>query len=146
MIDVVVKKSSGFIPKTVTMDQAKDTGMAMTLIALLIGYFGHKPYGIAAAIALLLADMTWPALYRPVARLWFGLSHVLGTVMSKVLLSILFFCVSHAHGLRTKVVRQRFTAAEKMEKRPFVGIQGAQPYLYLRRHTTSVLREMRWTF
>jgi hypothetical protein len=103
MIDVVVKKSEGFIPKTVTMDQAKDTGMAMTLIALLTGYFGHKPYGIAAAIVLLLAAMTWPALYRPVARLWFGLSQVLGTVMSKILLSILFFVLVTPIGYARKL-------------------------------------------
>jgi hypothetical protein len=103
MIDIVVKKSTGFIPKTVTMDQAKDTGMAMTLIALLTGHFGHKPYGIAAAIALLLAAMTWPALYRPVARLWFGLSNVLGTVMSKILLSIVFFIIVTPVGFARKL-------------------------------------------
>ena len=103
MIDITATKSKGFIPKTVTMDQAKDTGMAMTLIAILAGYFGHRPYGIAASIVLLLAAMTWPALYRPVAKLWFGLSHVLGTVMSRILLSILFFVLVTPIGCARKL-------------------------------------------
>ncbi len=103
MIDLVITQSSGFIPKTATLDQAKDTGMALTLIALLIGYFAHKPYGIAAAIVLLLAAMTWPGLYRPAARLWFGLSHVLGTVMSKVLLTVLFFVLVTPVGLARRL-------------------------------------------
>ncbi len=99
----VVEKIKGFIPKSVTMDQAKDTGMAMTLIALLIGFFGNKPPCFAAAIVLLLANMTFPGLYRPVARLWFGLSHALGTVMSKIILSILFFALVTPVGLIRKL-------------------------------------------
>ena len=116
MIDVVVKKSKGFIPKTVTRDQAKDTGIAMTLIALLIGHFGHKPYGIAAAIALLLVDMTFPALYRPVARLWFGLSNVLGTVMSKILLSIVFFVIVTPVGFARKLSGKDSLQLQKWKK------------------------------
>ncbi len=32
--------------------------------------------------------MTVPLLYRPVAVLWLGLSHLLGTVVSKILLTL----------------------------------------------------------
>ena len=35
--------------------------------------------------------MTAPALYRPFAKLWFGLSHWLGTIVSKILLTLLFY-------------------------------------------------------
>jgi len=128
MIDVVIKKSKGFIPKTVTMDQAKDTGMAMTLIALLIGYCGRKPYGIAAAIALLLAAMTWPTLYRPVARLWFGLSHVLGTVMSKIVLSILFFALVTPMGCARKL-----SGADSLQLRKWK--KGRSSVFKVRNHT-----------
>ena len=33
----------------------------------------------------------WPRAFQPLAGLWFGLAHVLGTVMSTVILTILFF-------------------------------------------------------
>jgi hypothetical protein len=103
MIDIITKKSSGFLPKTVTRDQAKDTGMAMTLICLLIGYFGHKDYFVGIAIVLLLGAMTWPPLFKPVGRLWFGLSFLMGIVLSKVLLSILFFAIVTPIGLIRRV-------------------------------------------
>src|SRR5438309_4229511 len=35
------------------------------------------------AIAALVVDKAFPQLYRPVAVLWLGLSHLLGTVVSK---------------------------------------------------------------
>lgn len=79
-----------YIPGTVSTNQAKDTGMAMVLICLLVSFFGHKPRFLGIAILLLLVDMTWPNLYKPVAKVWLGLSHLLGTVVSKILLGIVF--------------------------------------------------------
>lgn len=138
MIDVVVKKTTGFIPKSATMDQAKDTGMAMTLIALLIGYFGHRQSFLAAAIVLLLAAMTWPALYRPVARLWFGLSHMLGTVMSKIVLSMLFFVLvtpvgfvrklTGADSLQLKKWKQDRSSVFRMRNHRFTSKDIQHPY------------------
>jgi multisubunit Na+/H+ antiporter MnhG subunit len=103
MIDITLKNAAGFLPKHITRDQAKDTGMAMVLICLLIGYFSHKPGFIGAAILLLLVAMTWPTLYKPAGKLWFGLSHVLGTVMSKIILSILFFLLVTPVGLMRRL-------------------------------------------
>jgi ABC-type nitrate/sulfonate/bicarbonate transport system permease component len=37
--------------------------------------------------------MTAPRVYAPLAVLWFGLSDLLSTVVSKILLSVLFFGV-----------------------------------------------------
>ena len=37
--------------------------------------------------------MIWPGAFSLVARLWFGFSHLLGTVMSKVVLSLIFLFV-----------------------------------------------------
>ena len=74
-----------------TNDQARDTGMAMVLICLLLAYWGHHPHFLPLAIALLLLTMAWPKIFRPLAVLWFGLSHIMGNVVSKVFLTILFF-------------------------------------------------------
>jgi hypothetical protein len=79
-----------YIPSTVSIHQAKDTGMAMVLICLLVSFFGHKTQFLGIAILLLLVNMTWPNFYKPVAKVWLGFSLLLGTVMSKILLSIVF--------------------------------------------------------
>lgn len=65
----------------------------MVLICLLVGLFLDIRDGFVAATVLLVINMTWPKAYYLVAKLWLGFSHLLGTVMSKVILSIIFFVV-----------------------------------------------------
>lgn len=76
-----------------TKDQAKDTGMAFTLILLLINFWHPDQRLLGGAVLLVLITMAWPTLLKPLAVLWFGLSHLLGTVLSKVLLTLVFFGV-----------------------------------------------------
>ena len=76
-----------------TPEQAKDTGMAMVLICLLLGYFGKFPKFLGVSIVLLLITMAWPKAFKPLAGLWFGLSHVMGQVVSKIVLTLIFFVV-----------------------------------------------------
>ena len=76
-----------------TKEQAKDTGMAMVLICLLLGYWGKFPKFLPVSLALLLLTMAWPNAFRPLAVLWFGLSHLLSRVVSRVILSVLFFLI-----------------------------------------------------
>ena len=87
-----------------TVEQAKDTGLAAVLILLLVAHFWELPTLVPAAIAVLVITMVWPALFRPAARLWFGLSHVLGTVASKVLLSVVFIVLATPMGLLRRVL------------------------------------------
>jgi len=79
--------------KKTTIDPAKDTGLAMVLILLLFVYFGRYYFLILPAIVVLVLIMTWPAIFRPLARFWFGLSHFLGSIVSKILLTIIFLTV-----------------------------------------------------
>ena len=76
-----------------TPEQAKDTGMAMVLICLLLGYWGKFPKFLPVSLVLLIITMAWPNAFRPLAVLWFGLSHLLSRVMSRVILTVLFFLI-----------------------------------------------------
>ena len=93
-----------------TKDQAKDTGMAMVLICLLLGYWGKFPKFLPVSVALLLIMMIWPNAFRPLATLWFGLSHVLSSVVSRVILTVLFFLVVTPIGLI-----RRLTGADALQ-------------------------------
>lgn len=90
MDTLVPKKLKDFFPRVVSIDQAKDTGMAMVLIALLIALVTGRRVFIVLAVLLLLVDMVWPKAYRPVGRGWFGLARLLGAVMSRVLFGLIF--------------------------------------------------------
>ena len=74
-----------------TPAQSRDTGLAMILICLLLAYFGQRPQFVPLALILLILAMVWPASFRPLAGPWFGLSHLLGGVASKIILTVLFF-------------------------------------------------------
>lgn len=82
-----------------TRDQARDTGMAMVLICLIFAYWGERPRFLPLAIVLLLLTMAAPQVFRPLAVLWFGFSHIMGNLVSKVVLSIIFFILVTPIGL-----------------------------------------------
>jgi hypothetical protein len=79
--------------KVITQDQAKDTGLAMMLILLLIGYFGDSLAILLPSIIVLVITMTRPILFTPLAKLWFEFSHLLGLVGNKVILTTVFLLV-----------------------------------------------------
>jgi hypothetical protein len=95
------EQAGGFLSRLLhsTPEQAKDTGMAMVLISLLLGYVGKFPKFLPVSIVLLIITMAWPKAFKPLAGLWFGLSHLLGSVVSRVVLSILFFGIVTPIGL-----------------------------------------------
>jgi hypothetical protein len=89
-----------YLPRNITKEQCKDTGLAMVLVLLLIAWvsFGKgwrlsTKHLIIAAIAVHVLNMIAPRLYHGPAVVWFGFSHLLGTVMSKVILTIVFVLV-----------------------------------------------------
>jgi hypothetical protein len=93
-----------------TPEQAKDTGMAMVLICLLLGHFYKIPKLFPVSIVLLLLTMAWPKAFKPLAGLWFGLSQVMGQVVSKILLTLAFFLIVTPIGLI-----RRLTGADPLQ-------------------------------
>lgn len=104
MINTIYKKIKGFIPATISPEQAKDTGMAMVLICLLISIWNGRRQFVLAAILFLLINMIRPAIYKPLAKFWFGFSNLLGTIMSKVILTIIFIVLVVPVGLLRRLM------------------------------------------
>lgn len=77
--------------KSLSSKQCNDAGLALVFIMLLVALFSSYTWALPAAAALTLLLMIWARAFAPFAVLWFGLSHAMGTVMSKVLLSIVFY-------------------------------------------------------
>lgn len=77
-------------PKSISKKEASDTGMAMTLICLLLGYFTKNVIYYKIAIPVLVMNMAFPMFYYPFAMVWLGLTNLLGIVVSKVLLSVVY--------------------------------------------------------
>jgi len=85
--------------KKITQLECRDTCLALTFLLLLIWLFTKIAYLVYAAMLLLLIGMVIPVSMKPLAWAWFGLSHLLGQVMSRVLLGIVYLLLVLPVGL-----------------------------------------------
>ena len=108
-------------------DRSRDTGLALVLLLLLFQLATGRRGLTTAAVVVLVVTMTAPLVFRPVSVLWFGLSHVLGTVMSKVLLAAVFYLIVTPVG----VVR-RLLGHDSLRLRAFKA--GDASVMHARRH------------
>jgi hypothetical protein len=111
-----------------TREQARDTGMAMVLVLLVLWLFNPRDGIVIAAVAVHLLTMVTPQAFRPLAVLWFGLSHVLGLVVSSAILSLIFFAVVTPIG-----VLRRIMGADSLKLRAFK--RGRTSVMTVRNHT-----------
>jgi len=99
------KKNAGLLSRLLaaTPEQSRDTGLALTLLCLIIVHFWQAYRLVPLAMVLLVVTMVWPRAFQPLAGLWFGLAHLLGTIMSSVILTVLFFGLVTPIGLIRRV-------------------------------------------
>jgi len=124
--------------KNTTKNECRDTGMAMVLLALLVFAYRRSEAALMATFVLHLLNMTVPQVFKPVAVVWLGFSHLLGAVVSRVMLTVIFLAVVSPIGLLRKVMGKdslrlrAFKASNDsvMVKRDhaFVGKDLEQPY------------------
>jgi len=86
-------RHSGFFSSSITKEQAKDSGMAIVLILLIIGLFTGDVIFFKIATGVLLLDMIFPMFFYPFAIFWFGLAALMGSIVSKVLLLVIYLIV-----------------------------------------------------
>ena len=114
--------------RTITKEQSRDTGMAMVLLLLLVFIARKREGWLIGAIVLHVVNMIVPQVYRPLAVLWLGLSDLLGAIVSKVLLSIVFFGIVMPIG----IVR-RLLGKDSLKLRAFKA--GSDSVMLERNHT-----------
>lgn len=86
-------KHNRIFSTSISREQAKDSGMAVVLILLIIGFLARMDVYFSVALGALLMNMIFPMFYYPFAVIWFGISRLLGSVMSKVLLSVIYVII-----------------------------------------------------
>jgi hypothetical protein len=71
--------------------QIVETGIVFAIICMILGLRTGVRFYYFAAIAWLLLALLVPAILKPFAVAWFGLSKVLGWFSSRLLLGIIFY-------------------------------------------------------
>jgi uncharacterized membrane protein len=79
-----------YLQTQVSPKQCSDAGMAASLILLLIGVFSDRILFYQLAVPALVINMAFPRFYYPFAILWFGLSGLMGDIVSRILLTIVY--------------------------------------------------------
>lgn len=123
-----------FLKRKITKDQSRDTGMAMVLLLLIVAATRKREGYLIVAMALHVVNMIWPQIYRPFAVLWLGLSDLLGAVVSKILMSIVFFAVVTPIGLI-----RRLAGKDSLKLRAF---KASQDSVMLERNHTFVGQDL----
>jgi hypothetical protein len=70
--------------------KCSDAGMAAVLILLLLGLFTRRIIFYQVAIPLLVINMIVPYFFYPFAFLWFGLAAIMGDILSKIILAVIY--------------------------------------------------------
>ncbi|MEZ5082533.1 MAG: hypothetical protein R2750_03665 [Bacteroidales bacterium] len=80
-----------FLNLGIDKQKARDTGLALVLILLIIDLLFDNILLTKIAVVVLVVDMIVPIVFKPLAYLWFGLAHMMGTIISKVMLFVVYF-------------------------------------------------------
>ena len=90
MTDIAKRNLKSLINVEINVDRARDTGMAVVLILLLLELFIGTGIYFKISIPVLILNMTVPQIFYPIAYIWFGFAQILGTIVSKILLFVVF--------------------------------------------------------
>ena len=111
-----------------TTGEARDTGMAAVLILLLLAWFFERSMYVTGALGVHLVNMTAPLVFRPAAVLWFGLSHLIGAIVSRLILILVFLIMVTPVGMI-----RRWLGADSLQLRTFRA--GRSSVMKVRNHT-----------
>ena len=68
-----------------------DSGLALLLLTLIVGLWLNNHLVFRASIAVVVVLLIAPVIIYPFTFLWLNMSDLLGKVMSKILLALIFF-------------------------------------------------------
>ena len=123
--------------RRVTKEQSKDTGMALVLVLLLAAYMLGRRGFVLAAIIVQVVNMTAPQLFRPAAVLWFGFAHVLGILVSRVVLTMVFFTV-----VTPVAAWRKLFGADSLQLKAFKASRGSVMHERNHRYTGKDLEQL----
>jgi polyferredoxin len=100
----------------IDVNKARDTGMAMVLILVILELFFGTRIFLKIALPFLVINMIVPQVFYPLAYLWFGLAHLIGTFVSKILLFLVFILLVLPVGLFRKTIGKDAMSIKKWKQ------------------------------
>ena len=85
-------------------------GIVVGLLGLLLWWFGkdYYPYLLVVSAAFLLLGLTLPVALKPIQKIWMAIAVVLGWLMTRVILVILFYLIFTPIGVLGRIFGKSF--------------------------------------
>jgi len=99
-----------------TKKEHTDSGLALILLTVITGLFTHEDVFFRITILEVLLLMIAPVVLFPFTFFWLNLSHVLGIVMSKIILSMIFILLVVPIGLFRQIIGKDRLNLKKFSK------------------------------
>ena len=92
-------------------------GIILFIISGLLMYYGKESYQLIAIVASIFIGLglMLPALLKPIYFVWMTFAAILGWVMTRVILSVVFYLIITPIGLLTKLLGEDFLALKKIK-------------------------------
>jgi hypothetical protein len=105
-----------YFKKKISKKEASDGGMAIVLILLLIGLFSGDDLYYKMAIPVLIINMIYPMFYKYFTIFWLGLSQLIGTVVSSIILTVVYLILVVPVGLIRRLLGKDSLQLRKYKK------------------------------
>lgn len=96
--------------------QLTEAGIVAAILLLITGYYLKSNFGLVISLAILFISLIWPLLLFPFAVIWFNLSEVLGIVVSRIILSVIFFMIVVPTGMIRKIMGKDTLSLRKFKR------------------------------
>ena len=98
--------------------KSSDTGQAMTLLCLIVFLVTTNWFWLFTALIVLVVNMVCPIVFAPLAVVWFGLAELLGAVVSRGILTLIFFLLVLPFGLLRSLAGADPMRLKEWKRRP----------------------------
>lgn len=99
-----------------TKKEHTDSGLALILLTVFAGLISHEDVFFRMTILEVLLLMIAPVIFYPFTIFWLNLSHLLGIVMSKIILSLIFILLVVPIGLFRRILGKDRLILKKFSK------------------------------
>jgi hypothetical protein len=101
---------------TTTREKHKDIGFVITLVLLLSYLHSSNIFFVKLSVLCILVSLVIPVVLKPVTLVWYGISEVMGTIISRVLLIAIFFCIVTPIGVARRMISKKQLQTELWKK------------------------------
>ena len=100
----------------ISIEKNKDVGLVLTAVFLVMFLHFHDRTLIFCSLGAVVITILFPVMLKPISYIWYGLAEILGMVMSRIILTAVFFLVITPIGFVKRVVSNDHLLTERWKK------------------------------